>query len=120
MISPSAFGFRMALIAVNLMMLRWVCSFTLEWRNWQTHGTQKPKKRISRIKELALSIPYLALRDTRVSHVSLRTRTTTDRNQSSAARFENGSVRSKYLDQAPARMSLRSAPSMPCEGRSPC
>ena len=39
-----ALGFRMALIAVNSMMLRWLCPFTLEWRNWQTHGTQKPKR----------------------------------------------------------------------------
>ena len=23
-------------------MIRWLCSFTLEWRNWQTHGTQNP------------------------------------------------------------------------------
>jgi hypothetical protein len=41
MISPIALGFRKALIAVNSMMLRWLCPFTLEWRNWQTHGTQK-------------------------------------------------------------------------------
>ena len=41
-ISPIALEFGTAPIVRNPMMLRWLCSFLLEWRNWQTHGTQNP------------------------------------------------------------------------------